>query len=170
MIRWCLMHVVHLGLLFVCNGSALILVVNNNAVFNALLCIMCGCSACDGTRCVGLIGRNLLLRAGAFGDEENISVSVKLARAYVRFKRFISSKKIECSQPQFTEKQAPKLTISAHKFCIWDSLSFIDLDLLDFLSEQMVANLTTLKFVLLIMCFSIICVLPLSSLITLLCN
>jgi hypothetical protein len=27
MIRWCLMHVVHLGLLFVCNGSGMILVI-----------------------------------------------------------------------------------------------------------------------------------------------
>ncbi len=47
--------------------------------------------------------RNLLLRAGRFGSEPNISVSVKLARAFRVFKEWLSAKKITCSQPPFTE-------------------------------------------------------------------
>lgn len=68
-VRWCLMHVCDLGLLFVCNGSSM----------------------------------NLLLRAGWFGSEPDIPISVKLSRAYVSFKDFIKLNKIECSQPEFTE-------------------------------------------------------------------
>lgn len=57
--------------------------------------------------------RNLLVRAGRFGND-NVSMSVKLARAYVAFKRFISEKKISCSQPEFTEGMA-----SGPRFEFW---------------------------------------------------
>ena len=49
------------------------------------------------------VPRNLLLRFGHFGTD-GVSVSTKLARAYKKFKDFIAAHKIECSQPQFSEK------------------------------------------------------------------
>ena len=49
------------------------------------------------------LGRNLLLRFGVFGNDA-VSVNVKLARAYNRFRRWTAQNKIECSQPAFTDK------------------------------------------------------------------
>jgi hypothetical protein len=47
--------------------------------------------------------RNLLLRFGWFG-EDAVSLPVKLARAYKKFREWTALNKIECSQPPFTEK------------------------------------------------------------------
>ena len=116
------MHVVHLGLLFVCNGSALklgqlvhsvhfptfyvfqISLICRRRLFKSLILASC------------ISPRNLLVRAGCFGDD-NVGKSVKLARAYVAFKRFISEKKITCSQPEFTEGMASGLCLFVGFVC-----------------------------------------------------
>jgi hypothetical protein len=51
--------------------------------------------------------RNVLLRAGVFGNDAHLSMAVKLARAYEKFKSWQSSRGIRCSQPKFTEKMVP---------------------------------------------------------------
>ena len=48
--------------------------------------------------------RNLLLRAGRFGNEADMNIAVKLGRAHEEFKSWQSSTGIRCSQPKFTEK------------------------------------------------------------------
>ena len=109
-IRWCLMHVVHLGLLYKTNGSGLF-----SGLFQHLLSfcetqlwLTCRFNMVQpSVSCpfiVLLQLRNLLLRCGFFGNEPNIHVSVKLSLAYRHFKGFCSARKVECSQPEFSEK------------------------------------------------------------------
>ncbi|CAK9032250.1 Telomerase Cajal body protein 1 [Durusdinium trenchii] len=47
--------------------------------------------------------KNLLLRCGYFGRDD-VSMAIKLSRAFVAFKAWMSANKVECSQPPFTEK------------------------------------------------------------------
>ena len=58
--------------------------------------------------------RNVLLRAGVFGNDANVGIGVKLARAYEKFKSWQSSKRIHCSQPKFTEKMVPGTCFCGH--------------------------------------------------------
>ena len=51
--------------------------------------------------------RNLLLRAGHFGNEAHMSIALKLGRAFEDFKSWQSTTGIRCSQPKFTEKMVP---------------------------------------------------------------
>ena len=71
--------------------------------------------------------RNLLLRFGHFGGDE-FTTSMKLARAYKRFKEWISERKIECSQPPFSEKMEAWTMVFgscfANGFCI-SSICFV---------------------------------------------
>ena len=134
-IRWCLMHVVNLGLLYVINGSIMkpvnghyVLVLgkswswsvslNLHFIFYCFLCsVYCmmfqhGCWLFffwwKGPLVIHFFYlRNVLLRAGVFGNDAHLSMAVKLARAYEKFKSWQSSRGIRCSQPKFTEKMVP---------------------------------------------------------------
>ena len=93
------MHVVHLGLLFVCNGSGLMLA----KIQCAISIVQDNFQFWRGFVAQITLPRNLLLRYGHFGDDA-VSNAVKLARAYQQFKSWTHEQKIECSQPPFTEK------------------------------------------------------------------
>lgn len=129
MIRWCMMHVVHLGLLFVCNGSAMILAFITQFFLLAAVPHLQSSPArvfffgANGKMCALHIfpPRNLLLRFGWFGGDES-TTGMKLARAYKRFKEWTAEHKIECSQPPFSEKMEAWTMVfgscSANCFCI----------------------------------------------------
>lgn len=49
----------------------------------------------------------LLLSAGYFGNPEEFSRPVLLARAYRHFRAFCRANRIQCSQPEFKESHVP---------------------------------------------------------------
>lgn len=68
-IRWCLMHVLHLGILYTINGGAM----------------------------------HMLLRSGCWGHADE-PVQTRLHRAYLDFKLWCSTNRVQCSQPAFQQK------------------------------------------------------------------
>ena len=132
-IRWCLMHVCHLGIMMVANGSGLkpallhyyILSFANapsqkikrirlgkNRPFHFQCTsganLLSGITHCFFSNSVAERSsntlRNLLIRSGVYGDPGTRARSVLCSKAYLDFKNFCSLNKISCSQPVFKER------------------------------------------------------------------
>ena len=105
-VRWCMMHVVHLGILYVCNGACLTFVCTKKTV----ICFLCRLDFHEFSLLMQTSAnlRKLLLDIGFF-TPKNEKLSFKLAMAYKDFKGWCSENKVSCSQPPFTEGLVPCL-------------------------------------------------------------
>lgn len=136
-IKWCLMHVLHLGLLYIANGGAMLLVctcctkwfVNQSFGFQKTwLIFLCYSNSCAPftpfkpyacmpitLQWIGFL-RQVLLTSGVWGSVEE-SVQVRLHRAYLAFKSWCSRNKIQCSQPAFNQKMVTWQVCHVTFFC-----------------------------------------------------
>lgn len=104
-IRWCLMHVLHLGLLYVANGGTMHFA---RAYVIVLFDHHLGVFFLGGQICVSCLVniswlRNLLLSIGLWGRADE-PVQTRLHRAYLAFKTWCATNQISCSQPAFQPK------------------------------------------------------------------
>ena len=114
-IRWDLMHVVHLGLLYVINGAALHLI-------SSLYAWNCSCLSPLVPLFVCLsVWRLTLLNLGFFAPIGETLVH-KLAAAYKDFKLWCRMHKISCSQPPFTKGMVPSQKLNRKICCLFSVL------------------------------------------------
>ena len=118
-LRWCIMHVIHLGILYVCNGACLTsglhlsgtyywIIVFNPYIMASKLLFDVVCPSFDSGNVLNF--RKMLLDLGYFTEKEE-KMSHKLAVAYRCFRSWCVTNSISCSQPPFTEGLVPSQNI-----------------------------------------------------------